>query len=378
MPSIAEAVDLPFEEAQEFFRQKIRMPSDNWTDVWKEAHSRAVMVAGAASDSLLRDFQQAIQKALDHGTTLGEFRKDFDSIVKTHGWQHTGAPGWRAQIIYETNLATAYSAGRYVQMTEPDTLRHFPFWEYRHSGSSHPRLMHLGWNGLTLRADDPWWDSHYPPNGWHCGCRVSPVSEGGLRRMGKTGPDPAPPVVTKPWSNPHTGEVHQVPAGIDPGFDYNMGKAWKEGRAAQAPVRAPRLRPVGAPVPQPSDKQIDALRKFVEKPEGSHPLGELHEMLRGPLDGATEAVLPADAVAPGKRRGVTETDMLLLPLLIGDPEIAAATATGVLTAVTSGGGMIAGMLFPDGAAARLTALRRLSPKALERLLERAVPIIGGK
>jgi hypothetical protein len=80
--------------------------------------------------------------------------------------------------------------------------------------------MHLAWDGLTLRADDPWWDAHYPPNGWRCGCRVSVVSEAGLKRMGKSAPDPSPPTVTRPWTNPKTGAVHQVPVGIDPGFDY--------------------------------------------------------------------------------------------------------------------------------------------------------------
>ncbi len=223
------AIDLPFEEAVDFFRQKARVPTQHWTDVWRTAHSHSFMVAGAASDALLADFQQSIQKALNSGTTLAEFRKDFDRIVEQHGWAYNGTPGWRSRIIYETNLSTAYSAGRYAQLTEPDTLAVYPYWQYVHSGSAHPRLQHLAWNGLTLRADDPFWSTHYPPNGWRCGCRVRPVSKGGLSRMGKAGPDTAPPVQTRTWRNPRTGETHQVPVGIDPGFDYNAGQAWKQG-----------------------------------------------------------------------------------------------------------------------------------------------------
>jgi hypothetical protein len=250
MPTIAEAIGLPFDEASEFFRQKARIPTNHWTDVWRTAHSRGFMVAGAASDALLSDFQTALQKAFDKGTTQAEFRGDFDAIVARHGWVHNGSAAWRSRIIYETNLSTAYSAGRYAQMTEPDTLAMYPYWQYVHSGSRHPRLQHLAWNGLVLRADDPFWASHYPPNGWRCGCRVRPVSHRELGRMGKSGPDTAPPIETRPWRNPKTGEVLHVPVGIDPGFDYNPGMAWKQGGAGM-PVRTPDLVPVSPADPQP-------------------------------------------------------------------------------------------------------------------------------
>ena len=235
--TIAEGIDLPFQQAVDFFRGKARVPTKHWHDVWRTAHSHSFMVAGATTDALLLDFQTAIRKGLEQGTTLAEFRKDFDNIVAKHGWEYNGTPGWRSRIIYETNLSTAYSAGRYAQLTEASTLQHFPYWQYVHSGARHPRLQHLAWNGLTLRADDPFWATHYPPNGWRCGCRVSPVSDGDLGRMGKKGPDTAPPIVTREWRNPKTGELHDVPVGIDPGWDYNPGLAWKQG-AAEIPVRS--------------------------------------------------------------------------------------------------------------------------------------------
>ncbi len=231
------AIGLPFEEAIAFFRQKTRMPSRRWSDVYAEAHSRGFMVAGAGSDALLADFQKEIRKALEQGTTLATFRKGFDTIVDRHGWAYNGTPGWRSRIIYETNLSTAYSAGRYAQLSDPDVLEQYPYWTYIHSGSRHPRLQHLAWNGLTLRADDPFWHTHYPPNGWRCGCRVAATSGADLRRMGKRGPDTAPPIETRPWRNPSTGKIHQVPVGIDPGFEYNPGEAWKKHQAQ--PVRPP-------------------------------------------------------------------------------------------------------------------------------------------
>jgi hypothetical protein len=251
--STAEGVSLPFREAIRFFLGKVNRPTQHWTDVWQEGHSRAFMVAGAATDALLADFRAEIVRALEQGTTLADFRKQFGEIVERHGWSYNGSPGWRSRIIFETNLSTAYSAGRYATQTEPDTLAAFPYWQYVHSGSRDPRPQHLAWNGLVLRADDPFWRTHYPPNGWRCGCRVRPLSGRDLARQGKVVPDVAPDPRPRPWTNPRTGREEMVPDGIDPGFAYNPGRAWQGGRAPELPADA-RLRVPPASFPPPAPR----------------------------------------------------------------------------------------------------------------------------
>lgn len=220
---------LPFDEAIKFFRGKVNIPTERWNDLWKDMHARGFMVAGAMKTGLLTDFRGAIDKAISEGTTLQEFRKDFDRTVKTHGWSYKGERGWRTGVIYNTNVRTAYSAGRYKQMTDPDVMQARPYWQYRHGDSINPRPEHLSWNGLVLAADDPWWRVHYPPNGWGCKCMVTTLSERELAKKGKSGPDAAPNNGTYEWTDKRTGEVHRVPNGIDPGWDYNVGTAaWGE------------------------------------------------------------------------------------------------------------------------------------------------------
>ncbi len=226
MPSV-DYGGLPFREQAEFFRQKLRLPTRSWTDIFDGMHARAFVVAGAAKDELLADFQSAIAKAIEQGTTLAEFRKDFDRIVTTHGWSYNGSRGWRSRVIYETNLRTSYAAGRYAQMQEVSATR--PYWRYRHSDAVEaPRPEHLAWDGLVLAADDPWWQTHYPPNGWGCQCYVETLSERDLERLDKDGPDEAPAInletktVGTRGPSPRTVEV---PKGIDPGFGYNVGEA---------------------------------------------------------------------------------------------------------------------------------------------------------
>ncbi len=227
-----EAVDLPFQEAIDFFAQKANVTTHAWTDVWQEAHARAFMVASAASEALVEDFRQAIHKAIADGTTLAEFRKDFDRIVEKRGWTGWTGEGteagraWRTRVIYETNLTSAFSAGRYAQMTDPDVLAVYPIWMYRHSGNPHPRLQHKAWDGLCLLATDPAWSVMWPPNGFGCGCTVEPISWKGLARQGKTALDPSPPLDAKPHTLASGKTVWKID-GIDPGFAYNSGEAWQ-------------------------------------------------------------------------------------------------------------------------------------------------------
>ena len=224
--ALAEYGSLPFRDQIEFFRGKDLVPTERWTDLSRDAHDRGFMVAGANTRVLVEDFQAEVGKAIAGGGTLADFRRDFDGIVRRHGWSYKGERGWRTRVIFETNLRTSYQAGRYAQMKRLAERR--PYWRYRHSdASTSPRPLHVSWDGLVLRHDDPWWQTHFPLNGWGCKCRVESVSERDLERRGlEVGQ--APDDGARDWTDRATGEVHRVPNGIDPGWDYTPGRSWVE------------------------------------------------------------------------------------------------------------------------------------------------------
>lgn len=222
-PKVAAILRRPFDEQVAFFRGKLGnlVPTKTWRDLLKEQHDRAFMVAGAAKADLLADLAEAVDKAIADGETLDKFRQRFGEIVQKHGWHGwTGEDSkagraWRTRVIYQTNLATSYAAGRLAQLKEAG----FQYWVYRHSGSEHPRLQHLAWDGLTLPADHPFWQTHYPPSGWGCKCRV--IGADGPKSAERLGGKPG---YTKPpagWDaiDPKTGE----PPGIDKGWGYMPG-----------------------------------------------------------------------------------------------------------------------------------------------------------
>lgn len=221
----AEYLNLPFDEAIRFFRDKVNLPTKKWDDLWGGMHSRAFVVAGATKAELLAGLRDAVDKAISQGTTLAQFRTDFDTIVEKHGWQYKGNRDWRTAVIFDTNLSGAYSAGHYAGRTAPAVLAVRPWWKYMPSSSANQRKDHKQWYGIVLRYDDPWWRTHEPPNGWGCKCGVSSMSNAEYQRTKDKLRTEAPDDGTYEYVNKKTGEVSQVPVGIDPGWDYSPGQA---------------------------------------------------------------------------------------------------------------------------------------------------------
>ena len=225
-------MNVPFDEAIGFFRQKVNLPTESWDDLLGGMHSRAFVVAGGAKADLLCDMRTAVDKAISQGTTLQDFRKDFDGLVSKNGWKYKGGRGWRTATIFNTNLSTAYAAGHYQQQMSPAVQKARPFLRYVPSSSANPRAEHTAWYNLILPADHPFWETHYPPNGWGCKCGVVSASAREVERLKeeeKDGPHPiqteAPKQRYYEWTDKRTGEVLKVPQGIDPGWDYNPGRA---------------------------------------------------------------------------------------------------------------------------------------------------------
>ncbi|SDH92192.1 PBECR2 nuclease fold domain-containing protein [Roseospirillum parvum] len=225
---------LPFKEAQDYLRQKVNLPTATWTDLKEGMHARAFVIAGAMKEDLLTDFRGALQKALDEGTTLADFRRDFDRIVARHGWTYNGARGWRSRVIYDTNMRTARAAGKWQQINTATARERkrgrVLYLRYQAVLDSRTRPQHKEWHGIILPADHPFWATHYPPNGWQCRCTIQVLTERQLARYGytPTPSDQAPKVTMedRPVRRADgTTATWPTPKGIDTGWGYNVGEA---------------------------------------------------------------------------------------------------------------------------------------------------------
>jgi hypothetical protein len=227
----ATAEGLTFREQIDFLTQKRPRPTTSWLDALRGDHDRSFVVAGVKDVAMLEEFQQALVRAIP-SQSIDMFAKDFDRLVEKYGWDYQGERAWRIRTIFQTNLRTSFMAGRLRQMRDPDVVKVRPYWQYVHGDSripATPRKVHVSWDKLVLRWDDPWWDTHFPPNDWLCSCGVRSLSRGDLRRMGKDGPDQAPQDAALPVIDPATGQLVMQPTGIGYGWDYMPGDRWDRG-----------------------------------------------------------------------------------------------------------------------------------------------------
>ncbi|MCL6558763.1 MAG: phage head morphogenesis protein [Firmicutes bacterium] len=155
---------LPFEEAIEYFRDKVPLSPDQYQKLADEYKAKAFTVGGIAALDILNDILKELLKALEEGLTQDEFRERINETLKSKGWD--GLSPYRADNIFRTNIQTAFSVGRYRKMTDPEVLARRPYWMYDAVNDTHTRPTHKALDGMVFPADHPFWDTWYPPNGY--------------------------------------------------------------------------------------------------------------------------------------------------------------------------------------------------------------------
>lgn len=226
----------PPKDVLDYFRGKSLRPAFSWLDVWGQEHAHAFTVAKATEADVLASFRATIDDAITRGLGFEDWRANLEPRLKSLGWwgprsvedPETGkvakvdfSSPRRLRNIFWSNMRAARAAGQWERaQASKDVL---PYLLYNRTTAADPRQEHLDWVGILLPIDHPFWQTHFPPNGWGCKCSVRQVGRAEARRLG--GPSADPVVETTPFVNRRTGERVDVPVGIDPGWHTNPGHA---------------------------------------------------------------------------------------------------------------------------------------------------------
>lgn len=191
------------EEAIAWFRARVRLTPDEYRALEDRARRKAFAVAGVADLDLLSDTFTAIDRAVADGTTYETFVQEIGARLEKR-WG--GPDSSRLGTIFNTNVQSAYSAGRWRQLTDPDVIKERPVWLFDAVLDGRVTPLCRGLDGTTLPADDPWWRTHHPPLHFNCRSGIISLTEQEAATRGVTETPPRAPAASGFGLAPDAGE----------------------------------------------------------------------------------------------------------------------------------------------------------------------------
>lgn len=254
----AQNIDLSYliglepEKAIDYLNQKGYKVTNDWREIWEDAHAKAFTVAKMTNVQLLKDTKETLETALKEGWSGQKTQRELKNMFQAKGWwgkkeitdPNTGeskeiqlGSSRRVRTIYRQNIQSAYNAGRYLEQLEDVDFA--PYLQYMAILDERTRPTHRALHEKTFRYDDPFWSFMYPPNGWGCRCFVRNLTENQLQQKNITVEKSGKNLKTKDVViNEDTGETKEVAVfdttdltgkkisvQTDAGWSSNSGKA---------------------------------------------------------------------------------------------------------------------------------------------------------
>lgn len=118
-----------------------------------------------------QNVRDTINFRLDEGQLrpFPEFRQDAKKIFDTYN------DDW-LKAEFETTVGMAQSADQWIDVQRDEKT--LPLLKYVTAGDDRVRPEHAAWDGIVKPVNDPFWDTHNPPNGYRCRCITIQLEEG--------------------------------------------------------------------------------------------------------------------------------------------------------------------------------------------------------
>jgi SPP1 gp7 family putative phage head morphogenesis protein len=169
MPKIKIDSDITPDRALKYFNSltpALRSSLKNFSD---DAKARAFFIANLTKLNHVNGVYKRIAEGIEDGKPVS---KIVDEISVD---DNIPLRGDLARTIVNTNIQTAYAAGRWEEVQTNKKYR--PYLKYLAVNDNRTRTLHRSFDGLILPVDDPFWRINYPPNGYNCRCDVATLSQ---------------------------------------------------------------------------------------------------------------------------------------------------------------------------------------------------------
>lgn len=198
---------LPLQEAIDYFSSLMPVDSQEYKKLEKELRAKYFTIARVEGEEIVKQLKGYIQKALEDGQTLDDFKKQTDKLLENMGLGPSDP--WHLETVFRTNIQTAYGAGQWEKLNDPLLVDMFPYYRYSAVLDSQTRTEHRAMHNFIAARNDPIWNEWWPPNGFRCRCGVVGINK---YRAAREGIKPSAPTSLTP----------------DQGFAKNPGQALRE------------------------------------------------------------------------------------------------------------------------------------------------------
>ncbi|MDD3236822.1 MAG: phage minor head protein [Candidatus Gastranaerophilales bacterium] len=193
---VKQMFDLPPEKAISYLQNKGYKITNDWRELWEDAHAKSFTIAKMTKLQMLKDTKNTLETALKEGWGEAQTKRELKNMFKSKGWwgkktiiDENGeekeiqlGSNYRVNTIYRQNIQSAFNAGRYLEQLEDVDFA--PYFQYEAILDERTRPEHRALNDKVFRYDDPIWAYIYPPNGWGCRCIVRNLTEDEVKNKG--------------------------------------------------------------------------------------------------------------------------------------------------------------------------------------------------
>lgn len=204
---------MTYDEAVDYFSNRLALSPEYISLLTDQLRSRAFWMSRATSYKVVLDMQNLIQRGITEGLSVQEFVSQ--NREQLFGMGFDVQSPWYINTVYRTNVSSAYQSGQYKEMTDPAVLDALPYWQYVAIVDLTTSSICKELSNKVYRADNPIWNSIYPPNHFNCRSTVTPIDRQIVNQYGLTVSQNLP-------------KIKGVPVEPQSGFNTNNAKNYTE------------------------------------------------------------------------------------------------------------------------------------------------------
>lgn len=179
-----------FDEAIAWFASRVPYDQARLDTLDDAARSKAFTIAGAIELRAVQTILDEMAKSVEDGTPY----EDFVASVEEKLDGKVGISSAQLETVFRTNVQTAYNAGRWFQIMDPEVTLLRPFLMYDSVLDTRTTEICQACDGTVKSHFDPWWETHNPPLHHRCRSSIRSLRRSEAERRGITDTDPAPDV----------------------------------------------------------------------------------------------------------------------------------------------------------------------------------------